>query len=113
VDAGGNYECQQNNRLLPGNVLEIFFQCRELNTAHGDGEEGDRCEIYPYDECLTGNWCKGWNQLPNGACADNTGCCTPVCVYQEDCGGSECVVTNWQADLADYLKKYIGIGYCG
>jgi hypothetical protein len=112
IDAGGNYECQRDAIMLPQNVYETVFMCKLLNESQGDGEYGASCGLYPNAQCVTGLWCQSDIFFHPNGCASGL-CCTDVCVYQEICGnGKECEVLIWQADLADYLDQYIGIGRC-
>ena len=112
LDQGGDFECQQNLRLNDQNQSEVYFECTELNMDWGDGMYASQCHIKPYEQCTTGFWCRSENAFPANTCA-GPACCIELCYFGQDCGGGdECVVDVWQADLADYLDQYDGIGHC-
>jgi len=111
LDNGGDFECQQNLRFDDQNQPEVYFQCTELNMDWGDGMYASQCHIAPYEQCTTGFWCRSEGHFPANTCA-GPACCIELCYFGQDCGGQECVVDVWQADLSDYLDGYDGIGHC-
>lgn len=113
-----DYECHRAMVHLGNNVWEHYFECMEFEPlANEDGELYAVCGNVVWEpvSCRTGHWCTPAVFLDEANCAHtpNNSCCAPVCAWGDICGnGQECQVVFWQADLADYLDIYNGIGYC-
>lgn len=107
-----DYECQLGYQWLGGNEYEWLFQCQWFKDDFGDGTELANCSPNADTNCSTGYWCKWKSEFAEGHCP-HAKCCTAICTFGDQCaGGGECEIDFWQAQLADYLDQYTGLGIC-
>jgi hypothetical protein len=111
VDAGNDYECSLDYQMV-GSEYETVFKCNVLNNSN-PGDYGDLC-VWGHEGCKTGSYCTSAELAwPNEQCGGGfQSCCATLCKFNEMCPNGPCHVTDWQADLGDYLDQYTGIGYC-
>jgi len=102
-------DCSQSQLCLPNTAGDAFVCV--LDASGGAHPYGSPCEFL--NVCNPGLWCIDASSVPEPACENAVGCCSPVCDLDaaEPCPGAGLVCTSYY-ESGSAPEGYEHIGVC-